>query len=229
MVPQERQPGCRSVPGILRLGHVLADRVVAGRIEAEQTEGIPDAFSAPERILAAELADQSLHVLWDRRPSQVASRLPAPVEPECSGVPFLDCSRLHEMRVRCPTVPELGENHPEQPEGLAESWPRILALSDAKRACRQLAFSGEQARRNFGSWPQKCPQERRKVPDEFPDNRNSVEHVPQQVANRAHSQPKYRVMSTQSRHVQVLAVERRRNFSGAQVVDQLMFISGTLC
>ena len=151
MVTQERQPIRWFVRLILRLAHVVADRVVTRRIVAEKPQGVPDSFGTPYRILSPQPANQIPHLLWHWRPARLSPRLPAPVETEGCGVPALDRGGLHQMYHLMPFIPGLGQQHPKQSESLGESGPRSILPLDPTLARGQLTFCRQDSCR------QSCP------------------------------------------------------------------------
>jgi len=72
MVAEEGQPG----GWLVRLDPVLTDGVAARRIIAEQSQGIPDAFGAPQRIFSAQVTNHIPHLLRYGWPATPPSRLP---------------------------------------------------------------------------------------------------------------------------------------------------------
>ena len=76
MVPQERQPSGGLASGVRGLDHVLTNGVFAGRLVVQEQEVVANLAGSPERILAAELPDQILHLLGDGGPSGPLSGFP---------------------------------------------------------------------------------------------------------------------------------------------------------
>ena len=88
---------------------------------------------APERILAAHLADQIPNVLGNRRPSGLAmTDLPGPEEAEAFTVPGDHRLGLDDDEGGTPIGPNPGQPCPEKPISGGQPRPLRRALEDAK-------------------------------------------------------------------------------------------------
>ncbi len=160
VIAKERQPGLGFSSTSGRLDHVLPYRVRTGWIQTEELQVAMDSFGAPQDVFSAESADEELHFSVDRRPSPLATRLPAPPESEHPLVPAGDGVRLHQTGTRTPAVPELREHSPEESEGRVELGTRLLVLLNPLLTDRELALERDELEANGRSAPKERRDER---------------------------------------------------------------------
>ena len=159
-----------------------------GGIIAEQSQGIPDAFGAPQRIFSAQLTNRIPHLLRYGWPATPPSRLPTPVETKRSSVPSLDRCRPHEMSHLMPWIPHPGEQRPQQPEGLGESGSWLILLRYPTFTHGKLAFCGQYWCHQSRPWSKKSPQTREEISCSFLECRNCPEDGPKKAMTDAHGQ-----------------------------------------
>ena len=145
VITQKRQPCRRSVTRFSRPVHVLAYSVRTGRVVPEKNEGVVDPLGTPEGILLAELVNQTLYLLGNRRSPTVPTGLPSPEVPESPGMPFLDGRRLHQMGEVFPLVQTFREDDPEHPKARSEPWSCAFLRSDLLLTDGELALCGQES------------------------------------------------------------------------------------
>ena len=187
VIPQERQPSGGLASRVLGLDHILADRVFAGRLVAQEQQRVANLPRAPERILAAELSDQVLHLLGDGRPSRLLPGLPPPVELERAGVPCLDSRRLHQLGGSLPGRPELGQDDPQEPKAGSEPGLGLRLLLDPPLAHAQLALCGQQPGGQGRAALEEHADETQEVTEQLADASKTVPKVPEEVEDGIHA------------------------------------------
>src|SRR3984893_6833301 len=79
------------------LGHILGYARLTD-IDAELEKFAVDAWRSPEWICEAHFPDELTRFQWYSRPATMASRLPAPVQPETRAMPANNSVRLHDRQ-----------------------------------------------------------------------------------------------------------------------------------
>jgi hypothetical protein len=129
-------------------GHILADRARRDLQAEFEPQFVGDAPLAPGEVLTRHLADESLQLRWDRRPSR--TRRPWSEQLESLAPPPRERFRLHHhespVPVKPPRQPEQGD--PGGMTGL--SWLDVVFLVKAQLFAQKEVFCGKRHRRTWG-------------------------------------------------------------------------------
>ncbi len=109
--------------------HVLHHRGLVHRV-AKQRQLRLNPRRSPRGVLPRHTPNQAADHRVDSGATALASRLPAPVQPEALAVPAKDGVWLDDHEARSPVSPESRQQHPEDSITLPKSWAFHRPLQD---------------------------------------------------------------------------------------------------
>src|SRR6202047_3307298 len=153
------------------LGHILGYARLTD-IDAELEKFAVDAWRSPEWIGEAHFPDELTRFQWYSRPATMASRLPAPVQPETRAMPANNSVRLHD-RQRLANVwkQPIETNEYQAVEDAEREFPRssppqnIYLLPQCPNLCLERCPRPKQIDNRPSNQPEKIPHHTTASPD----------------------------------------------------------------